>query len=70
MSSNRTTKCRLRLRIAEWLNKRHSEYCWPMLVLWALGHEKFWDLFKGRLDLSQEENCDWCGKCGSIRNES
>lgn len=57
-------KERIKFRIAEYLDKKHPDYCWASLVTWALGYEEINPWGKG-VWYYREQSCKhpYCGKC-------
>ncbi|GAI28544.1 unnamed protein product [marine sediment metagenome] len=57
-------KEKIKFRIAEYLDKKHPDYCWARLVHWALGYEEMNPWGKGAW-YYKKQTCKspYCGKC-------
>jgi hypothetical protein len=58
---------RLKLLIAERLDRRNPNYCWANLVMWVMGYYSTKEMFFGRWRLVDNQTCEkgneFCGKC-------
>ena len=52
-----------RLRVAENLDNLRQDYCRANLILWAVGHKDFQEVFVERGKTSKICETNYCGKC-------